>query len=163
MTLRETNPDTLRRNLGGRYYRLALAAAARRNLSGAVIYARYALMLETEHEDAAKLFLLCRRELGEPGGIEGFTEAAETCLEKAKILAAGKKWRQAAQAVRAVSVQSVRILNVQGCLYALAGDYTVAAGCFAQALRKDRGNRLAAECLAELTPKRKRFWNIWGR
>jgi tetratricopeptide (TPR) repeat protein len=165
MTTHETNPDMLRRNLGRRYYRLALSAAVRRDLSGAVTYARYAVMLDGEHRDAEKLLLLCRRELGEGGGTEGFSDDTEERLEKVKTLAAGRKWRQAARAVRTVPVQSVRVLNVQGCLWALAGNYAEAAGCFARALRKDRGSRIAAEAMAaavaELTLKRKRFWGIW--
>jgi tetratricopeptide (TPR) repeat protein len=170
MTMHETNPDMLCRNLGGRYYRLALSAAVQRNLSGAAAYARYAVMLDGEHRDAEKLLQLCRCELGEGGGTEGFPGGTEERLEEVKILAMGRKWRQAARAARAVPVQSVRVLNIQGCLWALAGNYAEAAGCFAQALRKDRGSRIAAEALAataaELTRKRKCFWGIrgiWGK
>ncbi|MDR0377580.1 MAG: hypothetical protein LBH70_07285 [Spirochaetaceae bacterium] len=169
MTTPESGSPSLLRGFGRRYYRLALSAAARRDLSGAAICARYAVMLDPEHRDAAHLLQLCLRELGEPGGMAGLPEDSEKgiefeqdSLEQVRLLAAKKKWRKAAQAARSVPQQSARILNAQGCLWALAGNPAKAADCFAQALGKDRGSRLAAEGLAELSPKRKWFWGILG-
>jgi Flp pilus assembly protein TadD len=145
-------------NLGTRYYRLALAAAARRDLTAAVLYSRHALLFAPENPGAAKLLRICRCELGET------EEAApDEGLEKVERLAIEKKWRDAARAACALPGQDVRILNIRGCLWALAGDYEKAVDSFARALKKDHGSRLAAEGLAEITFKRKRFWNILGR
>ncbi|MDR2070145.1 MAG: hypothetical protein LBP81_01820 [Treponema sp.] len=149
----EISPYTLSRALGARYYRLALGAAAARNLSAAALYSRYASLLDQEHPGAEKLFRLCRYELGESGDTgEGF--------EKVRLLCAEKKWREAARAAQSLPHQSVRVLNLQGCLWALAKDPAKGAGYFARALSKDRFNRLAAEGLAKLTLKRKPFWRI---
>ncbi|MDR1047324.1 MAG: hypothetical protein LBL64_06075 [Treponema sp.] len=154
-------------NLGIRYYRLALSAAVRRDLTAAVLYARYALLFAPENPGAVTLLRLCCNELGEaeeagPAYIFQSPNLAEG-LEKVSRLAAEKKWRDAARAAGALPRQSVRILNISGCLWALAKDYAKAADFFAQALNRDRGSRLAAKGLAESTLKRKPFWNILGR
>jgi hypothetical protein len=175
MTVYETGPYTVIRGLGARYYRLALAAAARRDLSRAALYARYAVTLDHEHRDAVKLLRLCRYELGEPGGTErlpeeladsadpGIPGEPEKGLEKVRLFAEGRAWREAARAARSLPRQSVRVLNIQGCLWALANDPAKGADYFARALIKDRSNRIASEGLAELTRKRRRFWGILGK
>ncbi|MDR2445501.1 MAG: hypothetical protein LBD44_06170 [Spirochaetaceae bacterium] len=158
--IQEISSHTSGRTLGSRYYRLALGAAAVRDLSRAVQYAWYAALLDHENPNVVKLLQLCRDELGEAGGTGAFPEYADHRLERVRTLAAEKKWRDAARAARAIPNQSVRVLNIQGCLWALAKDYTKGSDCFALALGKDRSSRLAAEGLAELSAKRKRFWNI---
>jgi tetratricopeptide (TPR) repeat protein len=136
--------------LGGRYYRLGLAAAKRRELSAACAYAKFALLLNPEHGGAARLGEICRAELGESAG----TQEAESPLDRIGLLAGQKKWKAAALAAK--SGASVRLLNIQGCLWALAKRYGPAADCFSKALAKDRGNALAAEALAEIS-RRRRF------
>ncbi|MDR3171512.1 MAG: hypothetical protein LBU17_07790 [Treponema sp.] len=149
----------MNQELGVRYYRLALAAASQRDLSGAVVYARYAGLFDAEHQDAAKLLRLCLYELGEPGG----EEPPDDRFEAVRALAEQKKWRAAARVAQSIPHQSVRILNIQGCLFAVAKRYSKAADYFAKALTKDRDNRLAATSLVELTLRRKRFWEILGK
>jgi tetratricopeptide (TPR) repeat protein len=154
--------------LGLRYYRLALSAAGRRDLTNAVVYARYACLLDPQHSDAAALLGLCLYELGESEAprsadapvIGEAQDITADALERVRSLMEQKKWRAAARAARAIPHQSVRILNIQGCIFAGAKRYALASDCFAKALAKDRGNRLAAEALAELAPRRKRFWGI---
>ena len=158
--IQEISFQTLSRTLGTRYYRLALGAAASRDLSRAVLYAGYAVLLDHENPGAAKLLRLCRHELGEDGGTEDFPRYTDHSLEAVRVLAAEKKWREAARAAHALHDQSVRVLNIQGCLWTLAKDYAKGADCFALALGKNRSSRLAAEGLAELAPKRKSFWDI---
>jgi tetratricopeptide (TPR) repeat protein len=150
--------DVMDKELGTRYYRLALSAAAQRNLSSAVLYARYACLFDGEHRDAAKLLDLCLYELGEQ--VDG--ESVDDGLEAVRVLAEKKKWRAAAKAARIIPRQSVRLLNIQGCLWAAAKDHAKAAGYFAKALAKDRDNRLAVAALAELARRPKRFWQIPG-
>jgi tetratricopeptide (TPR) repeat protein len=138
-----------------RYYRLALAAAQRRDLSGASLYARYALALNPEHEGAAILLSLCLDELG-----EAVCDTPDA-LEKVRVLAGQKKWREAEKAAKSIPRQSVRILNIRACLLAAAKRYVGAASCFAKALAMDRGNALASEGLAEvaeITARRKWWW-----
>jgi hypothetical protein len=137
--------------LAGRYYRLGLGAAERRNVSAALGYADFACMLNPGHENAARLAEICRHER------DGAGEAQEAALEKIVLLAGQKKWKAAALAAGRVSPQTVRLLNIQGCLWALAKRYAFAADCFAGALAKDRGNALAAEALASLGQRRKYF------
>jgi hypothetical protein len=137
--------------LAGRYYRLGLGAAERRNLSAALGYADFACMLNPAHEDAARLVEICRYEL------DGTGEAQDAALEKIGLLGGKKKWKAAALAAGRVSPQTVRLLNIQGCLWALAKRYACAADCFAGALAKDRGNAFAAEALACLGQRRKYF------
>jgi tetratricopeptide (TPR) repeat protein len=139
-----------------RYYRLALAAALRRDLSGAALYARYALALNPDHEGAVKLLELCLDELGENAA----GETVEDGLDHVRKLAEQKKWRAAEKAAQAVPRQSVRILNIRGCLLAAAKRYAQAAECFAKALVMDHSNALAAEGFAETSARRK--W-CWGR
>ena len=158
--IQEISFQTLSRTLGVRYYRLALGAAAARDLSRAVLYAGYAVMLDSENLDAAKLLRLCRDELGEDGGSEDFPRYTDHSLEAVRGLAAKKKWREAACAAHTLPHQNLRVFNIQGCPLALAKDYAKGADCFALALAKDRYSRLAAEGIAKLSSKRKSFWNI---
>jgi tetratricopeptide (TPR) repeat protein len=145
----------------GTYYRLALLAARRRDISGAALYARYALAFNPEQAGAAKLLELCRDELGElPGG----ENAAGDGLARVRELAAQKKWRAAEKAAGALPRQSVRILNIRGCLLARARRFARAADCFAQALAMDRFNVLAARGFAETSSRRsfpENFPGIW--
>jgi hypothetical protein len=133
-------------DIARRYYRLGLAAAARREVSAALRYAEFACILNPGYDDAAYLGEICRYELGE--------EDDEPALERISLLAGQKKWKAAALAARAVSRQTVRLLNIQGCLWALAKRYDRGADCFAGALAKDRGNTLASEALAGLGRRR---------
>jgi tetratricopeptide (TPR) repeat protein len=137
-----------------RHYRLALAAAQRRDLNNAALYARYALALNPNHEGAAKLLELCLDELGESAAGETVGDG----LGRVRELAEQKKWRAAEKAAQAVPRRSVRILNIRGCLLAAAKRYAQAADCFAKALMMDRCNALAAEGLAETAAQRKWFW-----
>jgi hypothetical protein len=169
--------------LGRRYYRLALAAAKRRDLTAALRYAGFACrILDMEHGDAAyrqampylrdtwytentsytegtshlenalRLVEICRYELG---------ETREPALERFDLLVKQKKWKAAAGEAGTVSHQSVRLLNIQGCLWALAKCYALAADCFTRALAKDRGNIFAVDALAELGRQRKYFWRFF--
>jgi hypothetical protein len=140
--------------MGRRYYRLALGAAKRRDLSAALGYAAFARILDPEHDDAAHLEEICRSGLGEDG-------EQDEGLERIALLAGQKRWKKAANAAGDLPGQNVRLLNIQGCLWALAKRYAQAVDCFAGALAKDRGNRLAAEALAELGRRRPWFWRFF--
>jgi hypothetical protein len=139
--------------LGERYYRLGLGAAKGRDLSAALRYASFAAILDPDHGGAARLAEICRHELGEDPG-----EDREAGFERLGLLVKQRKWRAAAKAAAGLPRQSARLLNIQGCLWALAKRRAAAAACFARALAKDRGNRLAAEALAELGRRR----TSWG-
>ncbi|MFP3088948.1 hypothetical protein LQZ21_01310 [Treponema sp. TIM-1] len=141
---------TTTEGIGRRYYLLGLAAAEQRNLTAALHYGSFAHILDPGLGDAARLAEICRYELGGMPEPERFT-----------ILAGQKKWKAAALAAKGVPHQSVRLLNIQGCLWALAKHYGRAADCFARALTKDRGNRLAADALAEFSRRRKCFWRFF--
>jgi hypothetical protein len=156
---------TLAADIAGRYYRLGLAAANRRDLSAALRYAELARLLkspvpgdalaengEPEQDDVSRLAEICRHERGND---------AEDGLEQVAALAEQKKWQAAAAAAKAVPRQSVRLLNIQGCLWVLAKRYARAADCFAASLAKDRGNRLAADALVEIGKQRKYFWRFF--
>ncbi|MDR1930815.1 MAG: hypothetical protein LBQ44_09345 [Treponema sp.] len=122
-------------------YRLALGAAKRRDLSAAFRYGYFASLLDGEHSGAARLVDLCRYEMG----VEGAQE-----LEEARALVRRKKWAAAARALGKLPRKSVRVLNMQGCLWALAKRRRRAVSCFSRALEKDRGNRLALKALEGL-------------
>jgi hypothetical protein len=136
----------------GRYYRLGLAAAKQRDLSAALRYARFACLLDPRHGGAARLAEICGFELG-----ENPDEEREAAREQIAALARQKNWKAAAKAAGRAAHQDVRLLAIQGCLWALAKRYAPAADCFTLALRKDRGNRLAARALAELDRRRNCF------
>ncbi|MDR2095673.1 MAG: hypothetical protein LBP76_09175 [Treponema sp.] len=142
--------------IAGRYYRLGLGAAKRRDLSTALRHACFACILDPGHDDAAHLAEICRYELG-----ENRDEAQERVLKQIGVLAGQKKWKAAVKVAQGVSPQNVRFLNVQGCLWALAKRYARAADCFAQALAQDRGNMLAADALVELGRRRTCFWRFF--
>jgi hypothetical protein len=131
--------------LAGLWYRMGLGAAQRRNLSAALSCAALARVLDPDHGGAARLGELCRLELGEAGEAEDI-----------RLLAGQKKWKAAARAAARVPRQTVRLLSIQGCLWALAKRPARAAECFAGVLARDCGNRLAAEALAFLG-RRRRF------
>ena len=141
-------------DLGRRYYRLGLGAAKRRDLRAALGYAKFALLLNPEQGGAGRLAEICRIELGEPGEHREPEADAEACLNRIILLAGKKKWKAAALAAQGAS-PSVRLLAIQGCLWALAKRYGSAADCFARALARDRGNVLAAEALVCLGRRRK--------
>jgi tetratricopeptide (TPR) repeat protein len=155
-----------------RYYRLALSAATRRDLSNAALYARYACLLDEGHENAVRLLGLCLYELGAlnsaedvlsayPALVSAVHEARERtqeAVERIQPLIWRHKWRQAALAAGAIPHQSVSVLNIQACLFAVAKRYKTAARFFAKALEKDRGSRLASAGLTETASCRKWFW-----
>jgi hypothetical protein len=143
--------------LAGPCYRLGIAAAKRRDLSAALAYAELSRVLDPEREDAAHLAEICRTELGETG--ETPDPETEGELNRIRLLAGRKKWKAAALAAARISPQSVRILKIRGCLWALAKRRRPAADCFTKALAKDRGDALAAEALAFFGPRR----NFWRR
>ena len=158
--------------LAVQYYRLALSAAARRDLSSAALYARSACLLGGGQENAARLLGLCLYERGElaeaQNVLSSFPELAATIREECGAMENGferigslvrqKKWRGAMRGARLIPHQSVRILNIQGCLCALAGDNGKAARFFAKALQKDCGDRLALAGLMEAVNRKKRLW-----
>jgi len=135
--------------LAERYYRLALSKAARRELSDAIRFARYACEFNENHEKAARLLALCLHELGE------LSVGSEDEFKRISAAAQQKKWRQAMRLAKALPHRNVRELNIQGCVYACAKKYREAARAFAEALEKDRGNKLALAGLAEATKRRR--------
>jgi len=130
------------------YYRLALSKAARRDLSGAAQFARYACQFDASHENAAILLDICRQESGD------FDAGDNDDIKKILISAERKEWRRAARMAKSIPNRSVRMLNIQGCIYACAKRYGKAARFFAEALEKDHGNQLSAAGLAEVMNKR---------
>jgi tetratricopeptide (TPR) repeat protein len=154
------------------YYRLALSAATRRDLSRAALYARYACLLDEGHGNAARLLGLCLYELGalnpaadvlsaDPALASAAREAhrrTQADVEGIQPLIRRHKWRQAALAAGAIPHQSARVLNIQACLFAAAKRYKTAARFFAKALEKDRGSRFALAGLTETASCRKWFW-----
>jgi tetratricopeptide (TPR) repeat protein len=156
-------------DLARRYYRLGLAAAKRREVGLALRYAERACVLDSlcrndahlypdapHGSDARHLAEICRYELGEEQAALDHTEMA-----RVSALAGEKKWQAAAKAAQSIPHQSVRLLNIQGCLWVLANRYAPAADCFTKALAKDRGNRLAADTLVEIGRRRKYFWRFF--
>lgn len=143
----------MKEKLARRCYRLGLAAAKQRYLSAALRYAQCACILDSENDDAAHLAEICRYELGDYDG-------EEQAYEQAVLLVKQKKWLKAARSL-SNSRQSVRLLAIRGCLWALAKRRALAADCFAEALAKDRGNILAGEALAKIDLRRKSFWRFF--
>jgi len=151
--------------LAKRYYRLALFCARKDDLSGAVKYAQRSLRLNADDASARKLLGLCLYELGELDGalsaFEGSAEFSEEVrselkrtgetLKRARELASGKKWRKADALLRGDVRQSVKILNIRGCVKAASGRRRAAAQLFALALEKDVGNHAVVEYLAQVS------------
>jgi tetratricopeptide (TPR) repeat protein len=142
-------------------------AARRRDISGAALYARLALALNPEQAGAARLLELCRDELGECAFSDAASDAscdavgesaAGDELAKVRALTAQKKWLAAEKPAGVLPRQSVRILNIRGCLLARAQRFARAADCFAKALAMDRFNALAARGFAETQARRKWCW-----
>jgi tetratricopeptide (TPR) repeat protein len=137
------------------YYRLALYHAKMNDLSGAVRHARRSLRLDAKNASARKLLGICLCELGELDSalciLEGCGELSDEVrienertretIRQARELAARKKWRKADAVLRSNMRQSVRILNIRGCMKAVSGSRRSAAQLFALALKKDTGNR----------------------
>jgi len=153
------------------FYRLALSKAVERDLSDAIRLAGFACLLDESHENAARLLLLCLNESGDvyydfadenktelfpikQTLLDSGAKSAQELIDKIHAQVQQKKWRKAVRLANDIPHRSVRVLNIQGCLYARAGKYRVAARCFAEALEKDRGNHLAAAGLAETARRR---------
>lgn len=177
------------------YYRLALSKAMRRNLSGAVRFARGACSLNANHANAARLLKLCLYELGElnvgfayeneslpvPADqppidnkadanqspteqiplkqppTNGCANTSRKIMEEIRSLVQRKKYRKAARLATTITRRSVRVLNIQGCLYACAKQYDQAASAFAEALGRDCTNQLATKGLLDCIQHEKRF------
>lgn len=141
------------------YYLLALSLAKQRDLSGAVTNAQTALTLDPQNEQARKLLVICLCELGMLTaaldlGAGEYTDAIENeradvraAFERIRVFIGKKKWRKAAKEARAISHQSVCVLNLRGCL--LAARRRRGTAFFIDALRKDSTNRLAIKYLCE--------------
>jgi tetratricopeptide (TPR) repeat protein len=160
--------------LSARYYRLALSAASRRDISGAARYAYRACLIGGAGGGAFRLLGLCLYELGEPEALRYFSsDSPEQAAarkefnrmmvewERIRVLVDRKKWRKAIRRAEQIPCRNVRVLNLHGCLLACAGRYGEAARFFAEALEKDRGNRLASAGLTEALNRRKKAW--WHR
>ena len=70
-------------------------------------------------------------------------------VEQIRDLVSRRKWNKALRLIKSLPHRSVRVLNIQGCLYACAKRYGMAAQAFAEALEKDRGSQLAVNGLIE--------------
>lgn len=158
--------------LGHDYYRLALSAAERGDLSAAARLASCALSLEGARDKARRLLGLCLYELGDTetaanllAECPGLAEEAQAAhgrtksgLEAVKALVRQGKWRAALKAAESIPHQSVRMLNIRGCILAGAGRYVGAGRLFALAAEKDRGGRAASAYLGETARRVKSFW-----
>ena len=153
----------MNKDLASQYYRLALAAAMRRDLSAAIKYARYARVYDDAHENAAKLLCLCAYETGCIDALDNTlinpevtalieSTNAETNKSLAKIRSDIKrnKWRKAASRAKAIPHRSARVLKIRGCIFAASGRYGKAGRCFVKALKKDRGDADTAAYLADI-------------
>jgi len=120
------------------YYRMGLARAKNRDLSGAAVYARTALSLNPENERAKKLLEICLSEIGRPLGLSNHKITINGFIAR----------RRAMSFLGSLPHQSVNILNIQGLICAIAGKYRKSAVFFAAALEKDKGNKLAADGLS---------------
>jgi tetratricopeptide (TPR) repeat protein len=123
------------------YYRLALFHAAQHNLSEAIRCARLALGYNAQHGNARRLLELCLYERGE------YAESAvQSLVERGK-------WRAAEKASARLPHQSVRVLLIRGCLWAVGKRYAEAARLFAEAAEADTGDRRAVLYLQEAVRK----------
>jgi tetratricopeptide (TPR) repeat protein len=150
--------------LGRVYYLLALSAAERGDLSACARLASLSVALGYARDGAVRRLLgLCLYELGE---LERAADALADCPELADEVRVSQaltkagladaeaflrrgSWRAALRAVSAIPHQSVRLLNIRGCILAGSKRYARAGRLFAQALRKDAGGRAAPEYLRE--------------
>jgi len=161
-------------SLSHRYYLLALSAAERVDLSGAVRLARWALMLDSEHENARRLLGLC---LYEQGALQAAVEVlaafpdlaaqareadeqTQTALEQIKEQADCGNWRKALRTAQSIPHQSARLVNIQGCLLAGAKRYRKAGERFARTLETDRGSAAAMEYLLEAAKRPQSIWEM---
>jgi hypothetical protein len=177
------------------YYRVALIKATRRNLSGAVRFARGACLLNANHANATRLLGLCLHELGtlnteflngkrlysvsmrqmlsgsgsdtnlssnkQPGmdnaSPDNNTDANQKIMQQVRGLAQRKKWRKAARLALTIPHRNVRVLNIQGCLFACAKQYELAARSFSEALERDCANQLATKGIIECAQRGRRY------
>jgi thioredoxin-like negative regulator of GroEL len=160
--------------IGYRCYLLALSAAQRGELSVAARLAACALSLEETQDNARRLLGLCLYELGNleaaadilavfPDLADAVREACaltQTGLEETEQFARRGKWRAALKTADRIPHQSVRLLNIRGCILAEAGHYARAGRLFAEAMEKDTGNRFTSACLMETARRTKFFWEL---
>ena len=151
------------------YYRMALFCARYNDLSRAVTLARNAICLDPDDERPRRLLGLCLYEMGYMDGAEKALlifpelyrqvvdehELTREAIEKIRILVAAKKIRKAKTRARKIQNQSVRVLNIRGCLLAASKRYGKAAKIFTRALKKDSGDKTALTGIMEVCKKRK--------
>lgn len=141
------------KGLGHRYYRLALSAAKCGDLSGAARLAHCAVSLDGEQDKARRLLGICLLELGDTANAASILAECPELADKAREthertkaglgeveqLVRRGKWRAALKAAGKIPHQSVRLLNIRGCILAGAKRYARAGRLFALAEEKDRG------------------------
>jgi thioredoxin-like negative regulator of GroEL len=161
--------------LGRRYYLLALSAAARGDLSDAARLAFCAFSLDAEQTNARRLLGICLLELGHtddaanmlaefPDLADGAREAralTKAGLEAVERLIRRGRWRAALKAAEQIPHQSVRLLNIRGCILAGAKRYAGAGRLFALAEEKDRGAAEAPAYLREAAKRAKSLGGFW--
>ena len=162
-----TTINDINAGLAPKYYRLALSAASCGDLGAAASYARYALLFDEKHENAARLLCLCLYETGElesagelirrfpdleDAAFTDMTEINDTNGQVSGFVKRGK-WKRAARKINSRSHRSVRVLLILGCIYAASKKYRKASRVFAKALKKDAGNTQAASYLTESVKK----------
>jgi tetratricopeptide (TPR) repeat protein len=161
--------------LGRKYYLLALSAAERGDLSGAARLSFCAFSLDEGQAKARRLLGLCLLELGNTedaakilaefpdlaGGASEARALTKAGLETVERLIRRGKWRAALKAAEKIPHQSVRLLNIRGCILAGAKRYAEAGRLFALAEEKDRGGVEASEYLRETAKRAKSLWGLW--
>lgn len=158
--------------LGHRFYLLALSSAKRGDLSDAARLAYCALSLDSKQDKARRLLGICLYEFGDTQNaasilaqIPELSDAAREAHERtvdglstvAQLIRRGK-WRQALKAAENIPHQSVRLLNIRGCILAGEKRYVKAGRLFALAEEKDRGGHNAPGYLRETAKRVKFFW-----
>jgi hypothetical protein len=85
-------------------------------------------------------------------------ERTQAGLDEAEQFARRGKWRTALKTVEKIPHQSVRLLNIRGCILAGAKRYARAGKLFAAAMEKDAGSRAASTYLRETAKREMSFW-----
>lgn len=154
------------------WYSMALSRAVHNDVSGAL---RLGLALKEKNAadlppELDKLIGLCLHRLGNYSAAGRFFAgfpvlAEETESDRERALAAFSevrrltgefrrgffaklKHRKALAVLEKLPHQSVRVLNIQGCLHAFLGKEGAAASCFSMALELDRYNKNTLHCVS---------------
>lgn len=165
----------MRDEVASHYFRRALAAAKRGELTNATRYAAVSLGVNRENDDCRKLAGLCYYQLGNYTMaeycfnnspyyneiIKDMLKEKRNAVNEVRKLVDTQQYKKAIKILEKIEAKNVNEHNYLGCIYAALQKKEKATACFLRALEEDTTNVDALRYLKSIQDmKEKRWWRI---